>query len=138
MATVTTIVHDTAALVRSTVTTLVALAIGVTGLVATVTALDIVPDDKKALLASVAAAATIITTAGRSLIAWLDKNNDSFGRVAVEADPNVDNAGNIQEPDEPEPVVEDVDPIDLPDADNDEVIPVADDAVDEPVDLTLD
>lgn len=114
MASVTTIVRDTSALIRSTVTTLVALAIGLTGLVATLTALNIVPDDQKGALASVAAAAAIVTTAGRSVIAWLDKNNPSFGRVAVEV-PELEIPAEATEQDEL--VIETAKPDEFPEVD---------------------
>jgi hypothetical protein len=141
MAGTTEIIRDASAFLRSTVTTVVAFTLGLAGLTGALIALDIVPEDKKALLVGVNAALVVITSAGRQIIAWLDKNNPSFGRVAVEPEvieePAADEPA-VEEPAVEEPVVEDLDPIDLPDVDDDEVVLVDDDAVDEPIDLRLD
>jgi hypothetical protein len=93
MASTTEIIHDASAFIRSTVTTVVAFTLGLAGLTGALIALDIVPEDKKALLVGVNAALVVITSAGRQIIAWLDKNNTSFGRVEVEVDPGADEPG---------------------------------------------
>jgi hypothetical protein len=81
MSKATEIVNDAAAFVRSTATTLIALTLTVSGFIATLMALDIVPEEYKGELAAVSAGAVALGTALRQVIAWLDKNNPSFGRV---------------------------------------------------------
>ena len=89
----TEIVKDVEAFVRSTVTTLIALAVTVTGICAALVALDVLPEGITTKVVAAGTLATALGTSLRQVIAWLDKNNTSFGRVAVEVDPGADEPG---------------------------------------------
>jgi hypothetical protein len=78
----TTIVHNVPALVRSTLTTLIALTVTIAGLCTVLVSLPGIPDTQRAQIAAAGAGAVAFGTALRQAYAWLDKNNPSFGRVA--------------------------------------------------------
>ena len=124
MSSPTQIVDDVKAFVRSSVTTAVALAIGVSGIIATLLKLGVVPAQYETKLVTVMAVAAGVITAGRQILAWIDPKNSSFGRVAVvvpsqtgldtqnpgATDPH-DDSGVIAEPNEPDvPLVSDPEP----------------------------
>jgi len=77
------IVHDVPALLRSTLTTLIAFSVTVAGVCALLVALPGIPASQNTTIAAVGAAAVAFGTACRQAYAWLDKNNASFGRVAT-------------------------------------------------------
>ena len=91
------IIHDVPALLRSTITTLIAFTIAIGAVTGTVAQLPGIPDDKRTQILAIGAGAIAFGTSLRQVIAWLDKNNTSFGRVLS---PAVDNP--VDEPADPQ------------------------------------
>jgi hypothetical protein len=132
MSKATEIVKDVEAFVRSTVTTLIALTVTVSGICAALVALDVLPDGITVKVVAAGTLATALGTSLRQVIAWFDKGNTSFGHVAVEVDPGAHLPGDAEpeditpeelaliegpepEPNEPDLSEEDIDgPVDGP------------------------
>jgi hypothetical protein len=93
MKTPTEIVNDAKAFVRSTATTVGAVAIGFSGFIAALLGLNIVPEQYKAKVVAAGAISGTITVACRQIYAWLDPKNPSFGRVKVDVDPGAHEPG---------------------------------------------
>lgn len=115
MSKATEIVKDVEAFVRSTVTTLIALTITVSGICASLAALDVLPEGITVKVVAAGTLATALGTSLRQVIAWFDKKNTSFGHVEVEVDPGEDQPGDagpavLDEPAIEVPVEEPVEP----------------------------